>query len=378
MNDVFIVKMAAFLPNEPVNNDEIEEVLGFISGKPSRAKKIILKSNGIKQRHYCIDKQTKKPLFNNAKLTAEAVKKLMSGEKIDILSCGTSTPDQTAPGHAPMVQGELGLPSTEVVSMSGICLSGITAMKYAFASISAGLAKIAITTGSEVVSTMLNAKNYEAEQSHKINELSKKPEIAFEKDFLRWMLSDGAGAAMLSDEPNRESLSLKIKWIDIYSYAGEMPICMYSGGKPDGNGGLIGYREFDNIDDILTESILTVSQDVKLLNENIVAYAVEKPLSDIVRKRGLRVQDIDYFLPHYSSEYFRDKMFDGMKRIDFAVPQDKWFTNLTYKGNTGSASMYIILEELFNSNKLKEGENILCFIPESGRFSAGFILLEVV
>jgi len=377
MNDVFIIKMAIFLPNEPIGNDEIESVLGMIGGKPSKTKKIVLKSNGIKQRHYAINKNTKKLDFNNAELTAQAVKKLIIDEKVDILSCGTSTPDQTAPGHALMVQGELQMPATEAVSLSGICLSGITAMKYAFASISAGLANTAVTTGSEVVSTMLHAKNYDAETNHKINELSQKPEIAFEKDFLRWMLSDGAGAAMLSNTPNKNGVSLKIKWIDIYSYAGEMPICMYSGAQPNGNGGLIGYREFEDSKDILTESILTVTQDVKLLNENIVAYTIEKPLIEIVKKRGLKPNDIDYFLPHYSSEYFKDRMFEGMKKVGFDVPQEKWFTNLSYKGNTGSASIYIILEELFSSGKLQTDQKILCFIPESGRFSAGFMLLEV-
>ncbi len=378
MSDVFIVKMSAFLPGEPIGNDEIEDVLGMIGGKPSKAKKIVLKSNGIKSRYYAIDKKTKRLEYNNAKLTASAVAKLLENESEtpDILSCGTTTPDQTAPGHAPMVQGELALPPLEAVSLSGICLSGVTAMKYAFASIAAGLAKSAVTTGSEMVSPMLTAKNYEAETAHKLNELSQKPEIAFEKDFLRWMLSDGAGAALLRDTPNDEGISLKIEWIDIYSYAGEMPVCMYSGGVSNGKGGLVGYKEFDG-GEILTKSILTLAQDVKLLNENIVAYTVEKPLADIVKKRGLKADEIAYLLPHYSSNYFKDKMYKGMQKIGFEIPQEKWFTNLSVKGNTGSASIYIILEELFNSGKLKKGEKILCFIPESGRFSTGFMLLEV-
>jgi len=67
-----------------------------------------------------------------------------------------------------------------------------------------------------------------------------------------------------------------------------------------------------------------------------------------------------------------------MKKAGCDIPQDKWFTNLPYKGNTGSASIYIMLEELFNSNKIKKGEKILCYIPESGRFSTAFMLLEVV
>ncbi|MEJ2527710.1 MAG: 3-oxoacyl-[acyl-carrier-protein] synthase III C-terminal domain-containing protein, partial [Sulfurovaceae bacterium] len=68
----------------------------------------------------------------------------------------------------------------------------------------------------------------------------------------------------------------------------------------------------------------------------------------------------------------------GLEKIGFAIPQEKWFTNLTSKGNTGSASIYIILDEIFNSDRLKKGEKILCYVPESGRFSTAFILLEVV
>ena len=64
--------------------------------------------------------------------------------------------------------------------------------------------------------------------------------------------------------------------------------------------------------------------------------------------------------------------------MDFEIPYEKWFTNLTNFGNTGSASIYIILEELFNSGKLKKGEKILCYVPESGRFSTAFFSLEVV
>jgi 3-oxoacyl-[acyl-carrier-protein] synthase-3 len=64
--------------------------------------------------------------------------------------------------------------------------------------------------------------------------------------------------------------------------------------------------------------------------------------------------------------------------LDFIIPKDRWFTNLTKYGNTGSASIYIILEELFNYNRLSIGEKILCYVPESGRFSSSFMFLEVV
>jgi 3-oxoacyl-[acyl-carrier-protein] synthase-3 len=51
---------------------------------------------------------------------------------------------------------------------------------------------------------------------------------------------------------------------------------------------------------------------------------------------------------------------------------------LSTKGNTGSASIYVMMEELFHSGKLEAGQKILCFIPESGRFSMAYVMLSVV
>ena len=60
------------------------------------------------------------------------------------------------------------------------------------------------------------------------------------------------------------------------------------------------------------------------------------------------------------------------------IPDERWFTNLYTKGNTGAASVFIMLEELFNSGKLQTGQKILCMVPESGRFVVSFMWLTVV
>ena len=67
-----------------------------------------------------------------------------------------------------------------------------------------------------------------------------------------------------------------------------------------------------------------------------------------------------------------------LEEIGFPVKEERWFSNLTTKGNTGSASFYIMLEELFSSGKLQKGDRILGMVPESGRFSVGWISLTVV
>jgi 3-oxoacyl-[acyl-carrier-protein] synthase-3 len=60
------------------------------------------------------------------------------------------------------------------------------------------------------------------------------------------------------------------------------------------------------------------------------------------------------------------------------IPEEKWFTNLYTRGNTGCASIYLMLEEIFNSGKLQPGQKIFCFVPESGRFTTAYMMLTVV
>lgn len=369
------------MPGEAISNHNIEDYLGYIGGKKSKAKDIILKSNGIEKRYYVLEKHTEKPLFTNAQITAAAIRKLQDDHftlnDIECLACGTTSPDQLMPGHTLMVQGELGIDEIETISASGICLSGINALKYAYYGIKSGEISKAVSTGSEVSSVILSAKNFKEESNHKLQQLKKNESIAFEKDFLRWMLSDGAGAMRLENKPNKNKLSLKIEFIDVLSYAGTMPVCMYSGLEVEENLGARSWRSYEQ-KEVMEKSILSVKQDVKLLNKNILEYTVIKPMEKIIKKRGLQEKDYRYFLPHYSSAFFRDKVYEGLKKIDFEIPYEKWFTNLTTQGNTGSASMYIMLEELFNSDVLKKGDKLLCYIPESGRFSTAFMSLEVV
>lgn len=375
---VYITATGAFLPHAPVANDDMERILGQVGEKPSRARRTILRSNGITSRHYAVDVTTLKNTHSNAQLAAEAVRALHAEHgKIDCLACGTSIADQLMPGHASMVQGELGLPACDVLSAGGVCVAGMTALKYAVNAVRTGDACYAVATGSELSSASMQAKNFAAEMASRVDALDKQPELAFEKDFLRWMLSDGAGAVLLENTPRSNGISLRVDWIDILSYAGEMETCMYAGAVKQGDGRLRGWQH-DSAPQGESDSVMAVKQDVKLLNEQIIHYTVEKPLQTLIKKRGLTAEVIDYFLPHYSSLFFRDKVHAGLQRAGLDIPLSRWFTNLTSKGNTGSASIYIMLDELFRSEKLQPGEQLLCYIPESGRFSTAFMHLTVV
>jgi 3-oxoacyl-[acyl-carrier-protein] synthase III len=378
---VYITQTASFLPNPPVGNDQMERVLGQLGDKPSRARRTVLRSNGIESRYYAIDPQTLKPTHNNASLTATAVRQLEQDgfdlKQLECLACGTSIADQLFPNHASMVHGDLGLQPLEAVATTGVCLSGLASLNYAYMSVAAGVRNNAVATGSELSSAVLCERNLRKETDVVPEELEAKPELAFDRDFLRWMLSDGSGALLLEPTPRTGRLNVRIDWIEIFSYAGTMETCMYAGAVKDAEGRTTGWAQYPP-HEREKNLVLAVRQDVKLLNEHVMHYTVEKPLVSLIAKRGLQADNIDYFLPHYSSKYFRDKVYAHMLKAGLDVPQSRWFTNLPYKGNTGSAAMYIIIDELVRSGKLKSGQRLLCYVPESGRFATGFMHLTVM
>jgi len=379
--DVYITDTASFLPNDPVSNDKMELALGKTSGLTRRVKRIILRNNGIKSRYYAVDLKTGKITHTNAKMTAAAILKLKpypayTIKDIEVLCCGTSTPDQLMPGHASMVHGELGNPPCEAVSTSGICCSGITALKYGFAGIAAGLANNAVATGSDIASTYIRSQNH----ANKIKGPTPEddPVFAFSAEFLRWMMSDGAGAVFLSGQPAENRLSLRIDWIEFFSFANELKTCMYAGATKRKDGSLKGWREFSSLQDVMNNRCFSIQQDVKLLDREALNTGVNRTLPLIIKKRGLSSSDIDWFLPHYSSVYFKDLYYNRLKEFGLEIPHEKWFTNLTEKGNSGAASFYIILDEFYRSGRIKEGDHLLCFIPESGRFAMCYMMLTVV
>jgi len=376
----YITDIAAFLPNQPVDNQNIEKLLGMVHQTPSRTRAIILRNNKIRERYYAIEPGTGRLTHSNAQLTAEAVRRLspyqgFTPDQIECLACGTSSPDQLMPGHGLMVHGELASAPCEVASMSGICLAGISALKYAALNVAAGITTNAVATGSELASTFMRAELFAAVSPEKSAELESNPSHSFDADFLRWMLSDGAGAAFISSTPSPERLSLRIDWIEHLSFAGELETCMYSGAEKNDDGSLIGWRALDGA---AGAASFLVKQDVKLLDREIISTIVNRTLTRVIAKQGLSPEAIRWFLPHYSSDYFRQSLHDRMAEVGFAIPQERWFTNLASKGNTGSASIYIILEELFHSGRLERGDTILCMVPESGRFSVAYLLLTAV
>lgn len=378
MMDVFITKASRFLPNDPVENDDMETFLGMVDGKPSKARRVILRRNGIKQRYYALDKDGN-VTHTNVQMAANAVRGLLDDQltidDIDLLSCGTGSPEQLIPSHGVMVHGELGgKKHMEVVSFAGSCCSGADALKYAYMAVKLGLSKNAVAVASERSSAWMRASYFQKE-SEQLAQLEDQPMLAFQKDFLRWMLSDGAFSVLLQGKPSASGLSLRLDWIDITSYANTKETCMYAAADKDADGHVKGWASFPQ-SEWLTESIFAIKQDTRMLSENIVPLGVQY-LIEMGKKHQFTPDDVDWFLPHMSSMFFKDVIIEESAKQGFAIPEERWFYNLPKIGNIGSASAFAMLEELMDSGLLKQGQKVLVMVPESARFSYCYFMLTV-
>lgn len=379
-NEVYITRLSAFLPNEPISNDEMGQYLGMKHEQSSKAKHLVLRNNGIKCRYYAMDKNGK-ATHTNAQLAAIAVEKLFEKRpnelsEVDLLTCGTSSPDQWMPSHAVMVHGWLkNSKAIEVTSPSGNCCSGMHALKYAWMCVKTGQSTKAVVTGSERTSRIMNYESFEAE-AKKLAQMEDNPYISFDKEFLRWMLSDGAAAALVENKPAAEGNSLRIDAVEGISYANITEPCMYAAADKTPDGTFVSYMDMNPVE-IIENSVLNIKQDTKMLSKYIVDLGSDK-LIEMLNTHRLKASEIDWFLPHISSEFFRNKMDEGFRKKGLIIPQEKWFTNLAQVGNVGAGSIYLMMEELMRTNRLKKGQRMVLAVPESARFSYVFAILTVV
>lgn len=368
MNKTFINSIGVYLPGEPISNDEMENYLGMIHGQPSRLRERILSNNGIQSRYYAINKN-QETLESNAEMTAKAVRTALDKlgvelKEIDYLAAGTTQGDLPIPGFANMVHGELKSGPIELSSHSGVCVSGMQALIGAHLQLISGNKAKAVACAGEIPSRLFKASRYENQ---------KNKSLSFDTEFLRWMLSDGAGAMLISNQANEKGLSLQIDWITQRSYSGDHPLCMYAGKNPDSTQTWLDYKDFQ---EAAFEGAINLKQDVRQLDEMIKIGVRE--FFELIDAGKISPTKIDYLVCHYSSEFFKGQIKELLEKGGLVLPEEKWFSNLTTKGNTGAASIYIMLEELMYSGKLKAGDQILCMVPESGRFSTSFMQLTVV
>ena len=373
--DVFITGCGSHLPGEPVSNEGIEDHIGRICGRPSLMGRRALRWNGIETRHYALD-ETGAAFDTNAGMSAKAVNAALDSARLDagdlsFLAAATTQGDYLVPGHATAVHGELGRRAMEIASFQSVCGSSLMAAKAAWLNVKAGEHDVAAACAGEFSSRWFRPTFYEGTAL-----VDAKGRTRAEADFLRFTLSDGAGAIVMENAPAKHSQSLRVEFIDIVSLAHSFDPCMWAGASIENRTDLSKGWGIAGPLAAHAAGAIALLQDFELLKRVIRAW-VGVYLEKVDIKR-IVPDSVDWLLCHYSARSLREEIVSLLEKTDAMIPQQKWFSNLAHVGNIGSASIWVMLDEFLRSGRLKRGEKVLCVVPESGRALVGFMMLEAV
>lgn len=363
---VYLTGVAHYLPGEPLDHQQIADRLAADPRSRALGAKV-LAANGIRTRHYALS-DSGEPTMLNEELAAEAVRLALKdgGTELDdvgLLATGTTQGDLLVPGFAAMVHGRLGGPPMEILSAAGVCASSMAAFIAAERAIRCGDHSCAVAVGSELVSRALRQSRYGTGRT------------GFDAEFLRWTLSDGAGAAVLCDRPKADGLSLRVDWTHLVSHAGSQPVCMSAGhaGTPTAGRTWLDQPDASSAED---RGMFWLRQDVKAL-PGLFRLGLRDFLR-LVRDNKFQPSEVDHVLCHYSAEHFRADIFRLLDEAGLMIPEERWYTNLHTRGNTGAASIFVMLADAVAAGRFAPGDRILLIVPESGRFTLSFAHLTCV
>lgn len=375
LRDVYITGTGAFLPGEPVSNDRMEDHLGRIGGRDSLFGRKALRWNGVQSRHYAMGPDGA-AMHTNAGMCARAVRAALRNadlERRDLtyLSAATTQGDYLVPGHATAVHGELGEGPLEIASFQSVCGSSLMAAKAAWLSVRAGEHDVAAACAGEFSSRWFRPHFYEGTAL-----VDAKGRLRAEADYLRFTLSDGAGAVIMEPRAKPGGASLKVRFIDIVSMADAYDPCMWAGAPVESRADLKSAWSHMGPQAAFAAGGIALLQDFELLKRVIRGW-VGCWLQKVDQGRIVPAE-VDHLLFHYSAKSLREEVASLLRDTDGMIPEEKWFSVLTEKGNTGSASIWVMLDSLMASGRVKKGERVLCVVPESGRALIGFMMLEAV
>lgn len=375
LREAYITGTGVFLPGEPVPVERMEDHLGRIAGRDSLLGRRALRWNGVETRHYALAADGR-ATHSTAGMCAQAVRAALEAAALEpadlsFLAAATTQGDYLVPGHAANVHGELGGGPLEIASFQSVCGSSLMAAKAAWLSVRAGEHDVAVAGASEFSSRWFQPAFYEGTAL-----VDAKGRLRAEADYLRFTLSDGAGAVVMEPAPRPQGLSLKVEFIDLVSLADRFDPCMWAGASVEGRTDPLATWAFAGPAAAHAAGAVALLQDFELLKRVIRAW-VGVYLQKVDQGRIVPGQ-VDHLLCHYSARSLREEIVSLLEKTAGMIPEQKWFSNLASVGNIGSASIWVMLDAFLKSGRLKPSEKVLCVVPESGRAFVGFMMLEAV
>lgn len=259
-------------------------------------------------------------------MASEAAKKAVEQsrirpEEIDLIIVSTISSNVVMPSAACEVQKNIGAVNAACFDLNAACTGFVFAYNTAQAYLSCGLYKTALIIGAESLSNLVNWSD-------------RGTCILF---------GDGAGAAVLREEDSAVFEAVthsKGEWGDALTLKSRHDLVFENSYKNN------------KLDEAVYEDTY-----MKMNGGDVFKFAVKKvpeSIRELLDKSGLTADDIDYYVLHQANKRIVEAVAKRMKE-----PIDKFPMNLGEYGNTSSASIPILLDEMNRNGFLKKGQKIV-------------------
>jgi 3-oxoacyl-[acyl-carrier-protein] synthase-3 len=363
---VYIAGSASFLPGNPIPFDEIETCLGELTAAPAAIRRWIATTHPVmkellevKYFHYAIDPRTREFTEDNITMSVKAASAALEAaglqpDEIDLICYGSPHQDQM-PTASVRIQEALGIETCDELSIHANCTSAYKALYLAHTLIAAGRNRCALVISSNIASSELRAEYYNQKLVDK------------ESLFLRWFLSDGAGAVVLTGDRKR-SKGFSVEYTFIESIGGKKPSLM-----------------FDRRPALWMNPSTEFEKGLHHLRQN---FRNELGTSSFQEKggsvffNGLRrmlgectvaPESIRFFQVNMPAKHIIESVKEECLSIGI-VPQ-AFYTKLDTQGYCGPPMALIGLDTIMREETIRSGQRIASFATEASKFmQAGYVV----
>jgi 3-oxoacyl-[acyl-carrier-protein] synthase III len=301
-----IIGSGISLPENVVTNDEL-------SKRVDTSDEWIRERTGIRERRIALPGETTSMLAVAAARAALKDAAIDAGE-LDLIVVATTTPDETFPATATVVQSRLGMAHGAAFDVQAVCSGFIYGLSVADNFIKAGQARTVLLIGAETMSRLLDWTDRTT----------------------CVLFGDGAGAfVMQAREGEGTNADRGILNTKLFS-DGRLHDLLYVDGGP---------------------SLTQTTGHLRMKGKEVFKHAVTNISAAIeasASEAGLSVADIDWFVPHQANQ----RILDGTAR-KLGIPPDKVISTVAVHGNTSSASVPLALQTAVEDGRIKRGDLVL-------------------
>lgn len=344
-----IIGSGQYLPGRPYTNLDLARVMDTTD-------EWIVQRTGISQRHFCPAGLGASDLaLVAAQRALEAAHR--EPKDIDYIIFNTMTPDHVYPGSGALLGAKLGCLGAPALDVRQQCAAQLFSFQVAEGLLQSGAAKCILIAAAEAQATFMPWSDWDILEGTTDRKPSPEDwDRATRHRGYAVIFGDGGGAFVVerSNDANQGMLSLDLKTDGRYVDQLLLPFGFKA-------------RPF------VSQSVIDSEQYMPYMaGREVFKHAVVKlpaSINHACEQAKVKLDDIDWFIAHQANARINEAIRDRMKLDPAKVP-----SNIERYGNTSTATIPILMDEMIRDGRLKRGQLCCLFALGAGLHWGSMIL----